>query len=799
MGWMRPLAVLGGGAIVAAAAVAAVTLAREPAAKTATSTRGAAPVLASERPPAQTRARVAQAFARLPLAFQPERGGTFLARGAGASVLLRAGEVAFSLARGERAALLRMQLAGASAQAKLRPSRKLPGVVNEFLGDDPSRWRTNLPTYARLTAHDLYPGIAVRYLGRHGQLRYDFLLSAGADPSRIGLRFSGQRSLRLDRAGNLLLALPGGTLRQTRPRAFQDGRPVAARFLLRGEGQVGFGLGRYDRSRPLLIDPTLAYSTYLGGDGDDYGRGIAVDSSGSAYLAGYTISTNFPTQSPLQAAKAGGNDAFVTKLNASGSALVYSTYLGGSGEDYGYGIAVDSAGSAYVTGYTLSTNFPTASPFQAAHAGGTFDAFVAKLNAAGSALAYASYLGGGSTDVGRGIAVDSSGSAYLTGETFSTNFPTANALQAAKAGGNEAFVTMLNAAGSALVYSTYLGGSGDDDGREIAVDSAGSAYVTGYTTSTNFPTANAFQAAHAGSTYDAFVTKLNAAGSALFYSSYLGGSGSDFGYGIAVDSSGSAYLTGITLSANFPTQSPLQAAKAGGNDAFVTKLNAAGSALVYSSYLGGSGEDYGYGIAVDSAGSAYLTGQTQSTNFPTASPFQAASAGGTSDAFVAKLNAPGSALVYSSYLGGSGFDNGEAIAVDSSGSAYLTGNTSSTNFPTTSALQATSGGGSDVFVTKVGATPTAVSVSSFSARRSGRAVLLRWRATSGASLLGFRLYREAGARLVRLNARLIPASERGRSYVFRDRLPAAAAAARYWLEAVRVDGTSVRYGPVEPT
>ena len=560
------------------------------------------------QPPSKgLRARAESAYARLPLAFAPAREeGAFLARSGGASVLVQPRQALFALRRpqAKRPAFLRLELADARERARLLPSRRLPGIVNEFLGDDPVRWRTNLPTFARLLVPRVYRGIDVAYHGRRGSLQYDFLLAPGADPWAIALRFSGQKSLRLDPAGDLLLGLPGGTLRQTRPRAFQDGRQVAARFLLR-DGLVRFQLGRYDRSRPLLIDPSVPYSSYLGGGGSDVGQGIAVDASGSAYLTGYTDSSNFPTASPFQAANAGGLDAFVSKLNAAGSALAYSSYLGGGGTDAGRGIAVDSSGSAYLTGQTTSTNFPTASPFQLANAGGS----------------------------------------------------------------------------------------------------------------------------------DAFVTKLNAAGSALAYSSYLGGSGEDVGQGIAVDSSGSAYLTGYTLSINFPTQNPFQAANGGGRDAFVSKLNAAGSALAYSSYLGGGGFDDGRGIAVDASGSAYLTGQTESTNFPTTSPFQAANAGGL-----------------------------------------------------------------DAFVTKVGpATPTGVSVRSFTATRSGRSVLLRWRTASGSALLGFHLYREARSGLVRLNARLIPATPAARSHAFRDRPPAGTGAARYWLEAVRLDGTSVRYGPVRPS
>jgi hypothetical protein len=404
---------------------------------------------------------------------------------------------------------------------------------------------------------------------------------------------------------------------------------------------------------------------------------------------------------------------FVAKINAEGSALLYSTYLGGSRygygyEDEGFGIAVDGSGNALVTGSTSALDFPTVNALQPSNGtqGTSFDdAFVTKLSPSGSALIYSTYLGGSGNDYGQGIAVDAVGNAYVTGDTFSTNFPTSNALQPAPGGPPafvDAFVAKISPSGSALLYSTYLGGSGFDRGNGIAVDGAGNAYVTGLTGSLNFPTMNPLQPAnHAGIDGNAFVAKINAAGTALVYSTYLGGSGGDQGQGIAVDGSGNAYVTGYTGSTDFPTASPLQASNGGSRTSFVTKINATGLALVYSTYLGGSGGDEGQGIAVDSAGNAYVTGSTASTNFPTNQPLQA-NYGGGGDAFVAKIGASGSALVYSTYLGGSGSEGGGGIAVDALGNAYVTGGTGSTNFPTANALQA-SGGGGDAFVLAIGA------------------------------------------------------------------------------------------------
>ncbi|MDI6794927.1 MAG: SBBP repeat-containing protein, partial [bacterium] len=368
---------------------------------------------------------------------------------------------------------------------------------------------------------------------------------------------------------------------------------------------------------------SLGYSTYLGGGSYEEGHGIAVDSSGAAYITGYTYSSDFPTRNPIYGSR--GNDAFVTKIAAAGDTLVYSTYLGGGGGESGNGIAVDSTGAAYITGTTVSTDFPTQNAIYGSLSGST-NLFVTKIDATGSGLVYSTYLGGsdGSDSGGVAIAVDYSGAAYITGFTFSTDFPTRNAIYSSYSGdtGTDVFVTKINAAGSGLDYSTYLGGTGDDGGSGIAVDSSGAAYITGTTNSGDFPTQNAIYGSYSGGSNswergDAFVTKINAAGSALSYSTYLGGSSSEGGSGIAVDSSGAAYITGSTRSSDFPTQSPIYGAKSGWQDAFVTKINAAGSALAYSTYLGGSSSNYGKAIAVDSSGAAYITGQTSSSDFPT--------------------------------------------------------------------------------------------------------------------------------------------------------------------------------------
>jgi hypothetical protein len=488
---------------------------------------------------------------------------------------------------------------------------------------------------------------------------------------------------------------------------YQDGddsrRIIDGGYVMLGPTRVGFKVGAYDPAKPLIIDPGLSYSTYLGGSGDDQAYGIAIDRSGSTYVTGYSASTNFPTVAPFQSSRTGSCDAFVSKLNATGTALVYSTYLGGSSCDYAYAIAVDGAGNAYVAGSASSTNFPTKTPIQAtSHGNG--DAFVTKLDPTGSTLVYSTYLGGSQYDYAQSIAVDSGGRAYVTGTTASTNFPTAHPFQGTnRASGGTAFIAKLNATGTAFVYSTYLGGTDYDQGEGIAVDSSGNAYVTGTTGSSNFPTLDAAQPTDLSpGVGTGFVSKLNSAGSALVYSTFLGGSSVDVADGIAVDLSGQAYVTGFTSSSDFPTANALQGSRLGPQNAFVTKLSADGATLIYSTYLGGSGHDTGYGIAVSTAGQASVTGYTDSSNFPVVNPIQATKVA-FADVFVSTVAANGSALTFSTYLGGSPYDDqGNGIAVDRNSNLYVAGYTQSTHFPTKNPIQASFGGGEyDAFVAKI--------------------------------------------------------------------------------------------------
>ncbi len=670
---------------------------------------------------AATKARVAANYGKLPLIFEANRGQTdarvkFLSRGPGYTLFLTESEAVLSL-RGTdgKGHALRVKLLDAKAEPKMTGLARLPGVSNYFIGRDRSKWQTGVPHFAKVGYEGVYPGIDLVFYGTpQRRLEYDFVVAPGADPAAITIEFAGAEALEIDTNGDLILRVTGGVVRQIKPLVYQeiDGarQAIAGAYVSRGERRIGFEIASYDSDRALVIDPVLVFSTYLGGTARDEGQAIAVDGDGDAYVTGLTLSTAFPTAGPLQAANAGDRDAFVTKLGADGSTLVYSTYLGGSGRDEARGIAVDGGGNAYVTGITGSTDFPTASPLQAANAG-FFDIFVTKLDPAGAALVYSTYLGGGGNDFVAAIAIGGDGSAYVTGQTGSTDYPTVNPFQASNAGGFDATVSKLNPAGTALVYSTYLGGGGPgfltrfDAARGIAVDGAGNAYVTGFAGSAAFPTVNAFQAAKAGGDFDAFVTKIDPAGDALVYSTYLGGGGTDIGSDIVVDDDGNAYVTGRTESTDFPTASPLQAANAGDFDTFVTKIDPAGTALIYSTYLGGGGTELGLGIAIDGGRRAYLTGSTESTDFPTEDAFQAANAGGL-DAYVTTINAAGTGLFYSTYLGGGADDLGRGIAVDGGDNAYVAGQSASADFPTETPLQAVNAGGdSDAFVAIFAADP----------------------------------------------------------------------------------------------
>lgn len=669
-----------------------------------------------------------------PLSFAPNAGQTnpvvrFQTRGLGGGLFFTLGEVVLSLSAASKQdgpAVVRLRFEGANSTPEVVGLEPLPGRVNYFYGNKPDHWHTNLPTYAGVVYRQLYPGIDLRFDGTSSRLKGTYTLAPNVNPGLIRWRYEGVEKMQVDEdSGNLRLTLTADplhaeapTLIEYAPVAWQEFEgqraPVKVQYHLQPDNSLSFTLGEYNPAYPLTIDPTLTFSTYHGGSGYENANGIALDGTGNIYIIGETDSTNFPTQNPLYPTLRNNWDVFVTKFDPTGSTLLYSTYIGGTNLDTGNDIAVDSAGNAYITGEAgigigLASDFPT-TPGAYDRTIEAVSAFVAKLNPMGSQLLYSTYLGGPSINEGLGIAIDSSDNAYVIGVTNSTSFPTQNAFQSTYGGGlRDAFVTKLNPSGSALVYSTYLGGSDqettlDTFGAGIAVDSSGNAYVASATRSNNFPTTAGALNTTLGGSSDAFVTKFNASGNGLVYSTYLGGSGSlEYAYDLAINSAGEAYVTGTTNSSNFPTQNPLQAHLAGGGDLFVSKLSTTGGSLLYSTYLGGGAGDFGISIALDSAENIYVTGNTTSINFPLQNSFQSTQKGGL-DAFVVKLNPTGNALLFGTYLGGNLSDQGNAIAADNVGNIYIAGQARSTNFPVQNARQPSYGNGAaDAFVVKIDA------------------------------------------------------------------------------------------------
>jgi hypothetical protein len=667
----------------------------------------------------------------------------FLSRGPGHAVYLTQNETVVVLPRlkgesptlnpapdAQSFAVLRMRFVGANRAPRVAGSARLPGRTNYFVGNDPKQWRSGIPTYARVRYQDVYPGVDVVYYGTRGSLEYDLLIDRGVDLRVITMDCQGADRVSIDAQGNLRLLIGSGEVLLRKPRIYQITtgssqwrKSIAGGYVLKAGGHIGFQVGEYDRNQPLIVDPALSYSTYLGGNGYDAGTAIAVDSLGNAYVTGFTRSPNFPVTAGSSQTGCGTTgtcngyfwDAFVTKLSGTG-ALIYSTFLGGSGNDIGKAIVVDPSGAAYIAGQTFSSNFPTtAGAFKTTY-GGSGDAFVAKLNPGGTSLQYSTYLGGSGIDNAEGIAVDSVGNAYVTGQTYSTDFPTAGPIQPSNGGNqdSDAFVTEINSSGSALVYSTYLGGSSMDWGNAIALDSSGDAYVAGFTRSVDFPLIGSLQAACRGCPgfADAFVAELAPSGGALLHSTYLGGSGDDHGTGITVDSEGNIYATGFTYSTDFPvTSGAYQTSLTSGQSAaFVTKIGPGFSSLIFSTYLRGGSLNYGKSIAVDS-GNVFVAGQTFSPTFPVLSPTQGSCVPSNcffGTGFISELNATGSGLIFSTYLGGSHGDDIASIALDPSANIQVTGQATSTDFPTTNAFQTTLGGSyGDAFVAKVSLEPAA--------------------------------------------------------------------------------------------
>lgn len=626
---------------------------------------------------------------------QAESGVQYIARGPNYTMLLSGNQGRMLLGKG---ASLRMELRN-GAHGVAEGIGRLSSVSNYYLGNDPKRWRQDVPHYGRVKFGGVYPGIDVVYYGCEGRLEYDFVVQPWGDASRIRLAFSGMDSMRVEESGDLVLTAQGQEIRQQRARVYQEieGRRVEIPSAYRLDGgEVRLALGGYDRTKPLVIDPTIVWSTYLGGPNQDNGYAMAIDPAGAVYLAG-TTTGSYPTLTPAQASYGGGaEDVIVSKFSTSGT-LVYSTYLGGSGDDIGRGIAVDAIGNAYITGQTNSTNYPALNPAQATLGGG-YDAFVTKLGPTGS-LVYSTYLGGPNNEDSWGIAVDSTGSATIVGSAVA-GFPTLNGYQSTFGGGTGNGLVARFAPGGTLAYATYLGGNGYDFLRGVAVDSSGAAYIAGNSSSTNFPVVNALQSTLGGSgATNVVVVKMSTTGTPV-YSTYLGTNGNAFGHAIAVDSSGSAYIGVQTTTGGIPLVNATQPTFGGGTyDGGVVKLSPSGAQILYSTYLGGTTDDNINAIGVDNSGGLYVTGFTGG-GFPTLNPSQATYGGSTYDSFVVSLN-PAGGLVFSTYLGGSGNDVGFGIAADVSGNMYVGGWSTSTNYPVSGAYQAANAGSADVTVTKL--------------------------------------------------------------------------------------------------
>ncbi|MDQ6676094.1 MAG: SBBP repeat-containing protein [Acidobacteriota bacterium] len=624
---------------------------------------------------------------------QAARETKFVARTGNLRLDLASASSRLALRNARGSAHLSLSLAHANPAAKWERLEPLAMRANYFRGASASTWITDVPTFARVREHAVYPGIDLIYYGGQNSLEYDFVVTPGADPHAIRIRYAGADTARIDADGNLILSTPAGEIVQRKPVLYQTSgvrrMPVDGSFLLSKNGEISFAIGTYDRRRELTIDPTISFSSFLGGTGKDQGNAIAVDSSGNTYLVGSTTSGS------------SDNDVLLRKFSPTG-AQIYIADIGGSSDDFGNAIQVDGTGSVYVGGRTSSSDFPLTNAFQPKRAGGA-DAFLLRVNPAGNSLIFSTYVGGSGDDFCAALAIDRQGAVYATGTTSADFPPSLGSFQTTNRGGLDAFVIKLDAQGNG-VYSTLLGGGSDDEGRGIAVDGNGNAYVTGTTLSDSFPQFNTVyqNSRHGG--VDAFVTEVNPSGNNLVYSTFLGGLLSDTGYAIAVDSSNFVYVAGKTASRDFPTTSTsYQKDYAGGdNDIFVAKFLPGKADVVYVTYIGSRGSDQGFGLAVDSGGNAYITGDTDSDAFPITSDATQIRRNGNKDAIVAKLNAQGTALLFATYLGGTNDDSGSAIALDSGGNAYVTGSTSSNDFPVLQgAFQPQfGGGGTDAFFAK---------------------------------------------------------------------------------------------------
>ena len=703
-------------------------------------------ILSSKDTDAATKNKAAIQYARMPIAFELNRGQSdpqvkALARGAGYGLFLTSEESVLVLAHGlGKTSVLRTKLVGANTSARVLPVDPLPGTVNSFIGNDRAKWQTDVPTFAKVKYEGIYPGVDLIYYGNQGQLEYDFVVAPGADPQAIRFAIAGAK-VRIDSHGDLVMRTKLGEVRHHKPVIYQniDGvrQPVTGRFVRRAANEVAFQLASYDHRHDLVIDPTLAFSTFLGGSGTDEARAVIVDSLGDTLIGGVTSSLNYPValcgtppvepcaaNPPPYGTYAGGStDAFFTVIffqplipnGPLGSELFISTYFGGNGSDALNGLAILQNAfvpTVFAVGTTTSTNIPLTNPLQPTNGGGN-DAFVAVLKFP-NIVEFATYLGGSGNENGNAITLDSLGNIIVVGSTTSTNFPTVNAIQPANAGGTDCFVTKINNVYTGYVYSTYLGGAGTDVANSVADGAGDVAYIVGQTSSASFGTFRQASGA-AGTAYKGFLAALSSSGQAeVFPTEIFGGNGTTYTKGVALDPGGNIWLTGYTTSTTFPTMNPIQASNAGGADAFLMEYNTSG-ALEFSTYYGGTGNDEAMGISIVQSNEPqssctttlaclYIAGTTSSTNFPTVNPLQKVNKGSYNGFVTQFLLNTGSAptVGYSTYLGAGGSTTITSVSAGTQGNATVVGYTNSLKFPvTTGVVQPTNAGGIDVFATKI--------------------------------------------------------------------------------------------------
>lgn len=599
--------------------------------------------------------------------------------------------------------VVRMRMRGAHPEPDLVPGAPLPGVSHYYLGDDPAQWRTGVRSFDSVRVEGAYQGVDLVYYNRDGSLEFDFVVAAGADPSEIALVFDGADEVTVAEDGSLTVRAGPCELRQAPPSAYQvrgeEREAVAGRYLMAPDGAVRFTLGEYDRTRPLVIDPAVSYSTYLGGTVEDELSDVEVDAYGNTFVSGWTNSPDFPRVGSPWTFR-GSFDAYVAVLGPAGMQLLYAAFIGGTGEDACYSMALDTQGSPYLAGYTTSSDFPTVHPIETDAGNADTDVFVTKLASNGASLVYSTYLGGNDTEVATGIDVDPAGNAYVAGLTNSTDYPMVGAYMGNR-DGLDAFVTKINAAGTALSYSTYLASDGVENATDIVVSGGGEVTVVGGTNSGGFPVYEPFQDMIVGES-DGFVTRLSGSGSTLRFSTFIGGNRMDVPQGVCLDADGAAIVAGVTYSSNFPTRNPIQTDPGDTNsDAFVLKLATSGSALQFSTYLGGAWTDSATDVDVGDDGRIYVAGYTSSLDFPTLNPVYVDSDDNNYDGFLSCLGPTGTSLVYSTYFGGELNDLIAAVAVDGSGNAYIAGYTDSAHLPLVNPYQGVMHGSADAFVTKI--------------------------------------------------------------------------------------------------